>query len=244
MGSTEAALKSLVERKAAQGRTTARTIAQGGGAAVRRARLAAKIQAKKAAVPKFREVSAAEDEEASQQRSLPIPQHRFSALKKHWLSLFETCVQQLLVQVRVDPKKKLVEFRTSEHTKDRNAVNRAHDFVRAFLLGFELRDAMAMVRLEDMRLDSFEVTDVKLLQGDHLSRAIGRIAGQGGKTKFAIENATRTRIVLQEQKVHILGSVSNVKIARDAVCRLIIGAPPGKVYSQMRMVASKMKHRY
>jgi RNA-binding protein PNO1 len=151
-------------------------------------------------------------------------------------------VEFLRLQIRFNPKTRSVELKTSELTEDPGAIQKGQDFVEAFMMGFE--DAVALLRLEDLYIDSFMVTDVKMLAGDHLSRAIGRVVGQDGKTRYAIENATKSRIVVADQKIHIMGSFSNIKLARDAICNLIIGAPPGKVYNQMRNVAKRLNERF
>ncbi|KAI4867509.1 eukaryotic type KH-domain (KH-domain type I) [Hypoxylon rubiginosum] len=179
-----------------------------------------------------------------QSRKVPIPPHRFTPLKNAWPKIYPPLVEHLKLQVRMNVKNKRVELRTSKHTTDAGALQKGEDFVRAFALGFDVDDAIALLRLDDLYIETFEVKDVKTLTGDHLARAIGRIAGKDGKTKFAIENASRTRVVLADSKIHILGGFKNIHIARESIVSLILGKPPGKVYNNLRTVSSRMKERF
>ncbi|KAF9500563.1 eukaryotic type KH-domain (KH-domain type I) [Pleurotus eryngii] len=179
----------------------------------------------------------------SEIRRIPIPPHRMTPIKVDWINIFGPLTEILGLQVRMNVQRRSVEIRTSRHTKDIGALQKGADFVKAYALGFDVKDAIALLRLDDLYLDSFEIKDVKTLHGDHLSRAIGRIAGQDGKTKFTIENASRTRIVLADTKIHIMGSFQNIKIARDSIVSLILGSPPGKVYAGLRTVSSRMRQR-
>ncbi|CAN6614479.1 pre-rRNA-processing protein Pno1p [Trichomonascus vanleenenianus] len=179
-------------------------------------------------------------------RSIQIPPHRVAPLKTTWRKIYPPLVDHLKLQVKfVDrAKDRRVMIRTCKTTTDPGAIQKGEDFIRAFTLGFDVDDAIALLRLDDLYIETFEVKDVKTLTGDHLSRAIGRIAGKDGKTKFAIENASRTRVVLADSKIHILGGFNNIKIARETIVSLILGAPPGKVYGNLRTISSRMKERF
>lgn len=173
-------------------------------------------------------------------RRVPVPQNRLTPLKESWLKLYQPVTEHMQLDMRMNLKTKKVEIKTTKDTPDVGNLQKAADFVQAFILGFEVADAIALLRLSDLYIESFEVKDVKTLRGEHMSRCIGRLAGKNGKTKFTVENATKTRVVLADTKIHILGSYQSIRVARDAICSLILGSPPGKVYSKLRSVCTRL----
>lgn len=184
-----------------------------------------------------------DSESKVEMRKIPVPANRYTPLKENWLKIFTPIVEYLQLQIRFNLKTRNVEIKISPDTTDIANLQKGADFVKAFIYGFDVDDALALLRLDDLFIESFEINDVKTLKGDHKSRAIGRLSGKGGRTKFTIENATKTRIVLADSKIHILGSTQNIQLARRAVCNLIMGSPPSKVYGQLRNVASRISER-
>lgn len=195
----------------------------------------------------FGEVKEQKNAKGSKQTAkVPIPPHRMTPLKASWPQIYTPLVEELGLLVRMNPSGRRIELKTSKHTlaPASSTMTKAINFLQCFNLGFAVEDAVALLRIEEIYIESFEIKDVKSLTGDHLSRAIGRIAGKDGRTRFTIENTSRTRIVLADTKIHILGSFASIRIARDAICALILGSPPGKVYHGLRTVAARQRERF
>ena len=107
-----------------------------------------------------------------------VPANRFTPLKENWMALYEPITKQMKIDVRMNLKTRKVELKTTKATEDEGALQKSADFVQAFLLGFEIQDAVALLRLDDLYLECFEVKDVKqTLKGEHMSRGNGRLAG-------------------------------------------------------------------
>ncbi|KAK9748739.1 hypothetical protein RND81_02G077100 [Saponaria officinalis] len=195
--------------------------------------------------PRFAPLRAHEMSDGQVQfRKISVPPHRYTPLKKAWLDIYTPIYEQMKIDVRMNLKARKVELKTRKDTPEVGNLQKCADFVHAFMLGFDIVDAILLMRADEFYVESFEIKDVKTLKGEHLSRAIGRLSGKGGKTKFAIENATRTRIVIADSKIHILGSFTSIKVARDSLCSLILGSPAGKVYSKLRAVSARMAERF
>lgn len=128
--------------------------------------------------PSFPPAKNIERAHRSETRKVLIPPHRMTPLKSAWPKIYPPLVEHLKLQVRMTIKARAVELRTSKYTTDSGALQKGEDFVKAFSLGFDVDDSIALLRLDDLYIETFEIKDVKTLNGEHLGRAIGRIAGK------------------------------------------------------------------
>ncbi len=161
------------------------------------------------------------------------------------MEIYMPVVEQCKLEVRMNLKTRSVDLRTCRETPDPVLLQKAEDFVKAVVFGFEVRDAIALLRMDDIYLDFFDVKDVRAnLAGDNLSRCIGRMSGSHGKTKFTIENVTRTRIVIADTHIYIMGTTQNNTVAKNALCDLIRGSPAAKVYTRIRTVMNRVNDQF
>jgi RNA-binding protein PNO1 len=96
-------------------------------------------------------------------RRVLVPMNRMKPLKENWTTIVKALVEHMKIQVKMNVKGKCVEMRSCDTTQDVSAIQKSEEFLKAFMCGFDLQDAIAMLRLEDLYLETFEIKDGKKL---------------------------------------------------------------------------------
>ncbi len=178
------------------------------------------------------------------ERSIAIPQYRYNRIKENWVKIYTAIVEYGKLQIRYNKNTKSIDLRTSEHTADNTYLERSVNFIQALVEGFRMDDAMSILKYKDVFIETFNVGDVRKMKNSHLQRAIGRIIGRNGKTKEIIENSSRVKFILFEQRIVILGCPENIRIAKDAIGRLIQGSEPNSIFNRLSVISTKLKEKY
>lgn len=182
--------------------------------------------------------------EEAQYRSILVPNHKIRLLKQEWLKIYTPIVQLGKLQIRFNHKSRHVELRSCQATVDLGFLERGITYIQAFLDGFKPEDAISIMKFRDVFTESFQIQEVRKLKSSHLSRAIGRIIGRNGRIKESIENFSRCKFILQDERVSLLGCQENIKIAKDAIGRLIQGSEPSSIFNRLRVISTKLKDKY
>ena len=68
-------------------------------------------------------------------RKISVPSHRYTPLKDSWMKIFTPVVEHLKLQIRFNLKTRNVEIKAGKGTEDIANLQKAADFVKAFVLG-------------------------------------------------------------------------------------------------------------
>lgn len=94
-------------------------------------------------------------------RRVLVPPHRVSAFKKTWTQIYPPLVEHLHLQVRFNVKSKAVELRSSNCMKDPDALQKGADFVQAIAYGFDVENAIALLRLDNLYFPITSLTNLE-----------------------------------------------------------------------------------
>lgn len=108
-------------------------------------------------------------------------------------------------------------------------VLKVRDAVRAIGRGFSPDHAIRLFQ-DDTYLDIIDLTEYVGKGQKDLERVRARIIGTGGKARRSIEESTGVEVSILGKTVAIIGEISEVAIAREAVEMILNGAPHASVY--------------
>lgn len=165
-------------------------------------------------------------------KHVQLPDERWSVLAdSEHVELIE---QQTGASISLDDELKIARV-THDNSIDELT---ATEVIEATASGF--RPHVALRLLDESTV--FNEIDIKAHTRNQkaLHRQKGRLIGKNGRTKELIQELTGVQLKIQNRRVFLLGGLTAVNTAREAIERLLSGAPHSSVYAFLEQQHSLM----
>lgn len=140
------------------------------------------------------------------------------------------------VSIEINSEDGSVHITSSLNTSDPTLMWKAREIIKAIGRGFSAEKAFYLLD-DDIYLETIELAGSK----NTIKRIKSRIIGEKGKARRMIEAGTEVLISIFGNQVSIIGELTEIKNAREAIMQLIQGLKHGTVYRYLEQVRFKSK---
>ncbi len=160
---------------------------------------------------------------APQKEYVSIPMDRIGVIIGPEGTIKKEIEHRTKIDLIVDSENGTIELVTNSATEDPLAIFRAKAVCEAIGLGFSPPRAFKLFEQEVM-LKIIDLKSVVGKRGADLPRIKGRVIGEQGKARTMIEELTGVRVSVYNTFVAIIGPISPLRVADEAINMLIDGA--------------------
>jgi ribosomal RNA assembly protein len=139
--------------------------------------------------------------------------------------------------IQVDSEDGSVHIQATEDTPDPTYVWIVRDIVRAIGRGFSPPNAFNLLD-DDIFLETIDLEGSK----SNIKRLKSRIIGEKGKAKRMIETSTETIVSVYGNQVSMIGELTEIRNAREAIQQIIQGSKHSTVFRYLEQLRFRSKY--
>ncbi|TRO48817.1 RNA-processing protein [Candidatus Bathyarchaeota archaeon] len=170
-----------------------------------------------------------------------IPRERLGVLIGSEGKIKQYIENKLDVELQIESSSGGVAITQKQKSVDPSTLFTAKDIISAIGRGFAPNQAFRLIRNAD---EIFDFVDLRLIFGhsdSDIRRVKSRVIGSNGKTRRLIEELTETSLVIYGHTIGIIGTFTQLEIARNAIQMIINGSQHTTVYKFLQRKRNDLK---
>jgi ribosomal RNA assembly protein len=168
---------------------------------------------------------------------LRLPRERISVAIGHGGEVKEEIERRTGTKLALDSSTGVVRIKAGEDAL-KSLV--AREVLSAIARGFSPERAFRLFG-DDEYLEVIDISNYVGHSGRALVRIKGRVIGEGGKIRHAIEDLTEAHVSIYGKTVALIGTAEQLAVAREAIDRLLRGSRHSTVYRFLERKHREMK---